>query len=36
MTYDPRWWWSFHWDCMIYGSPLMKQEAESTQNRGES
>ncbi len=27
-AYDPRWWWAFHWDCMIYGSPLMKQEHE--------
>jgi hypothetical protein len=20
------WWWEFHWDCLLYGSPLMMQE----------
>ncbi len=29
MSYDPRWWWSFHWDCMTCGSPLMKQEYDA-------
>lgn len=24
----PQWWWSFHWDNIWYGSPLMKQEYE--------
>jgi hypothetical protein len=21
------WWWEFHWDCLIYGSPLAMQES---------
>jgi hypothetical protein len=25
------WWWLFHWDCMVYGSPLMKQEYDTMQ-----
>ena len=29
VTNDTRWWWQFHWDCLIYGSLLMKQEAEA-------
>ena len=29
VTNEPHWWWQFHWDCLIYGSLLMKQEAEA-------
>ncbi len=29
MKANPPWWWAFHWDNIVYGSPLMKQEHDA-------